>query len=404
MRAPIGTLLLLIHASVTLHTKVVSACNTPVFRYALERWQPDNYEIIVLHRQPLTDEQNQLLELLRQAARDEDAPANMTVRTVDQTRPLDEGDQQLLSAASLPEQSPGMLIRYPVFTDTDRLAFSGPFDSATVRALIDSPARRAVVERIAAGDSVVWVLIECGDSAKDDAAEQVLRQRLDHVEKTLQLPGPVDNGVDALFPPDKSSPETTTDTTLRLTLIRVSQEVPEERVFVSLLINSETDLHEYNEPIAIPLFGRARSHYALVGKGINDDNIDQSCQFLCGACSCEVKMQNPGADMLVRANWEELVGNFSIDVQSLPPLTGVGAFEVSELPASVAVEPMPITTKQDESSPPAEVAHAPVSDGNATATAYQNPIHWSVIVIVMLGLLVVSVGSILIKSRQKTFW
>ena len=108
--------------------------------------------------------------------------------------------------------------------------------------------------------------------------------------------------------------------------------------------------------------------------------------------------------MLVRANWEELVENFSIDVQSLPPLTGVGAFEVSELPASVAVEPMPIATKQDESSPPAEVARAPVSDGNATPTAYRNPIHWSVIVIVILGLLVVSVGSILIKSRQKTFW
>ncbi len=29
------------------------ACNIPVFRYALERWQPDNCELILFHREPL---------------------------------------------------------------------------------------------------------------------------------------------------------------------------------------------------------------------------------------------------------------------------------------------------------------------------------------------------------------
>ena len=40
------------------------ACNIPVFRYALERWQPDNCELILFHRGPLTPDQQQKLNQL----------------------------------------------------------------------------------------------------------------------------------------------------------------------------------------------------------------------------------------------------------------------------------------------------------------------------------------------------
>ena len=33
------------------------ACNVPLFRYALERWEPDAYVFVVFHSQPLTAEQ-----------------------------------------------------------------------------------------------------------------------------------------------------------------------------------------------------------------------------------------------------------------------------------------------------------------------------------------------------------
>ena len=33
---------------------VAEACSVPVFRYALERWQADPYEVFVFHRGPLT--------------------------------------------------------------------------------------------------------------------------------------------------------------------------------------------------------------------------------------------------------------------------------------------------------------------------------------------------------------
>ena len=402
MRTCICAMPLLIVTSVTLHAEVSSACSTPVFRYALERWQPDNYEVVVLHRQPLTVAQNELLETLQRAVDNENSPANVTVRTIDLTQPLKERDQQLLDMTGPPEQSPWMLVQYPVFTQTDRLAFAGPFDNETVQVLLDSPTRRAVVNQIATGASVVWILIESGDSAKDDVAQQNLRQRLAHLEETLELPGPVDSGIDALFPSDESSPEPATSLSLQFTLVRVGRDVPEERGFVSMLINSEVDLYEFSEPIAIPIFGKGRSHYALVGKGINDDNIDASCQFLCGACSCEVKAQNPGADMLVRANWERLVTDVAVDDQPLPSLIGLGALA----PATASTESESTVTVQDASLLPASVASTPVSGENTTATntttaMHSQSLYVTVIVMFMLGFLVVAVGTVLIKSRQK---
>ena len=42
--------------------ETVRACNVPVFRYALERWQSDNYELLVLHQRDLTLEEQQKVD------------------------------------------------------------------------------------------------------------------------------------------------------------------------------------------------------------------------------------------------------------------------------------------------------------------------------------------------------
>jgi len=58
------------------------------------------------------------------------------------------------------------------------------------------------------------------------------------------------------------------------------------------------------KPMAFPLFGRGRALCALVGKDINADNALEISEFLVGQCSCLVKADSPGADMLFRADWE----------------------------------------------------------------------------------------------------
>ena len=58
-------------------TTSARACNVPVFRYALERWKPSNYEAHVFHKGPLTPEQKKQVERLS-------APgANLNVSVID---------------------------------------------------------------------------------------------------------------------------------------------------------------------------------------------------------------------------------------------------------------------------------------------------------------------------------
>ena len=60
-----------------------------------------------------------------------------------------------------------------------------------------------------------------------------------------------------------------------------------------MLLGSESDLREFNEPIAIPIYGRGRTYFALVGNGINPEMIEENCRFLIGACSVPSEAGKP---------------------------------------------------------------------------------------------------------------
>src|SRR5262245_42396535 len=61
----------------------VSACKVPVFRYALERWDPGEYEVIVFHRGPMATEDRKGVDFLRSQGEGAKLPGNLVVRTVD---------------------------------------------------------------------------------------------------------------------------------------------------------------------------------------------------------------------------------------------------------------------------------------------------------------------------------
>jgi hypothetical protein len=83
--------------------------------------------------------------------------------------------------------------------------------------------------------------------------------------------------------------------------------------------------------MVFPVFGRGRALLPLVGAGITEANITAAAGFLTGACSCEVKALNPGFDLLLPADWDNLL-----------MLTGDGAYIAGELPSSAEPEYVPI--------------------------------------------------------------
>ena len=58
------------------------ACNIPVFRYALERWNADEVEIVVFMDQRLTKEQSDYIEKLQQQSVTAGGPVNCRVAPV----------------------------------------------------------------------------------------------------------------------------------------------------------------------------------------------------------------------------------------------------------------------------------------------------------------------------------
>ena len=278
----------------------LSACSVPVFRYALEHWTPDRYEGLVFHRGELTEIQQALVKQLNgepgNAAR-----ANLRVRTVDLDE-LEAAEWNAVWASLGAESLPWMLVRPDQRTGINWLRTSQPLTPSNVSSLLDSPARKEIAKRIAGGDSTVWLLLESGDEEADRAAAEQLETRLKYLGSVLTLPelsavdianGLVSVGAEGLK--------------LKFSSLRVSRKDAAESSFVQMLLGVEDDLHEINEPMVFPIFGQGRALYALVGAGINNEMIDTAAMFLTGSCSCEVKEQNPGVDLLLAADWVGMV-------------------------------------------------------------------------------------------------
>uniref|UniRef100_A0A7C2K208 Uncharacterized protein n=1 Tax=Schlesneria paludicola TaxID=360056 RepID=A0A7C2K208_9PLAN len=269
-------------------------CNVPVFRYALEHWRPDPYRLTVFHREPLSAEEQDRLAVLAQRNL---SHANVVVRTLDVNR-LDEVDRPLF--ASLAEQPlPRLVVQYPAALGLDEPVWTGGLGSDDLAALLDSPARRELVRRLADGETAVWVLLTTGDAAQDDAAAALLTDELQALSRKLKLPELTESPEDILL---GSAP-----LKVSFSLLEVSRNNLAERALVAMLLGCESDLAPLKEPMVFPVFGRGRALLPLIGAGISGDNIHTSAAFLTGACSCQVKNQNPGFDLLHTADWATLL-------------------------------------------------------------------------------------------------
>lgn len=285
---------LLAVAIALLSVTTVHACNIPVFRFALDRWRPDRYELTLLHDQSLSEQDQRLFDKLEKYADRPDCPANVNVSRVDLSRKHDRAWDKVAKQTTLP----CLVLRFPDGTDIAEPIWIGPLKDAPLRQLLDSPARREIARRIWNGASAVWVLLESGDAKKDAAALDTLKESLSRLEKSVKLPELTTSPQDKLLNP--RGPKVR----IEFSVLKVPRTDAGEDMLAPILLRSEDGLIDRREPMVFPVFGRGIILHALVGKGITERNIASSAGFLCGACSCEVKAQNPGVDLLMTADWE----------------------------------------------------------------------------------------------------
>ena len=100
---------------------------------------------------------------------------------------------------------------------------------------------------------------------------------------------------------------------------RVKRSDLAEQPFLRILTANRPSPPE--EPLVVPIFGRGRTPGPLLGSTITPDTIMNACEYLCGACSCQVKSGNPGYDILFLANWREKLNSGLVVVDKKLPNT-----------------------------------------------------------------------------------
>ncbi len=279
----------------------VVACEVPVFRYALERWSPDPYRLLVIADGPLED--NHLMALKRLEGTPE-SPAAAVVKIHDISKSKDAFVQQLWKMQGTGTK-PVMVALYPERSsvDPEQVAFTSDISDTKIEHMVSSPARQEIVRRMSEGHSAVWIFLESGHADKDRVALKTLKEQLEKDAEWLKLPSPEEMEI---------KPELLGSTKIRLqiqfSVVSVRRDDPKEQFLIDCLLNSESDLRDFDEPMAFPVFGRGRVLYAVVGQGISADTIRKASSFIVGPCSCQVKEQNPGFDLLLSCDWDELVG------------------------------------------------------------------------------------------------
>jgi hypothetical protein len=345
------TVCAIILSGVATHT--VLACSVPVFRYALERWEADSYEVTLSHRGSLSATEEAAAGTLKEAA--DQFAANFTFTDVDVSGPTNV-PLPWLTAGFAPASAEGLMI-----------AWQGPFTAQSGRALLDSPLRRELVRRLLAGSSIVWILLD-----GDPATTTMLQTELQRLQAEVVLP-----------PVDPEDPRTAGNTNLivAFSVLPVSRTDPAEQFLVSMLLNMHSGLDQVRGPVLIPVFGRGRMLAAFHGKDLNPAVIVDVVGFLCGPCACEIKAQNPGVDLLLTADW---VGGLTKPVvvdPAMPPLVSLAAVAASAI---------------EESAPPLPSAPPPEPEPDIGVRW-----HRSAAFAVLLMVIVVGIGAAFMMRRPK---
>ena len=138
-----------------------------------------------------------------------------------------------------------------------------------------SPLREKIASELMSGMLCIMLYLKTGNPEKDDSALEIIKRTV------------------AVSPYREV-----------VSVTELDRNSPDEKHFVSMLLNVESDLKEINEPMLFGIFARFKALEPLLAKGISAENINLMIDFLTADCSCLIKDNLPGTDILFTNNWE----------------------------------------------------------------------------------------------------
>lgn len=281
---------------------LLQACDVPVFRYALERWPVDPYQAVAVEVTPFDAAEKAALETLRASSRKEGL--NLRVQVM---KPKAFAENAYGREVTGEVKANRLFLFYPKTSGLTRSPWNGPVSGAAVTKLATCGDRKKLMDHLLGGSSAVFLFLASGDRGTDDKARLLLEERLKALAREIKLPAKVAAAGEKAADPVNQL-KSKVPFKIHFTLQTVPKAGPQKTVLRPLLLGLEADLVDLqNQPMVFLVYGRGRALPPLIGKGINQKMIDQLAYFVTGACSCQVKAQNPGTDLLLSRNWDKAI-------------------------------------------------------------------------------------------------
>jgi hypothetical protein len=262
------------------------------------RWQPTPYEVYSFHDDSNADAHAAVETAIAEVSEGTDNRANIVFIPVNLTDDPELNGVTPDIKAAWASQKNKTLPTYLISTPYGAQIYSGKLNAATIKTLVESPARKRMAQQLEAGKIGVLLFLNGKDKKENERARQILQGLVKEV---------AEGKVSLYSVPTDITGEEVADTTnpgLELGMIEVNRDDEKERWLVRSLLAMESDLPDETRPMVFLAYGRGRALLPYIGAGINRENLLQEVEFISGACSCTVKEQNPGVDLLVRYDWE----------------------------------------------------------------------------------------------------
>jgi len=332
------------------------ACTIPVFRYALDRWEADKFHLVL------------------PAAVSQD-PAGS-----DLLRPLRANGKANLDITTAPDVSKAELRSS---RDNDHRVWTGELNAASLESLLDSPARRQLLKHILSGDSVVWVLVE---TAADKAETERIEKRLRFLEQVAALPVQNPNDPDSQLGPGPPL-------RLKFTTLHLNRDDTAEQPLIQMLAGPNQKIDAATTSFAAAVFGRGRVLGAWPLADLDDASLEDACMFLVGRCSCRLKNENPGWDILMNVDWEKTLADVKATFVSAP-----AANEQEVQPQALSMAPVTITTQPTPGVPATSAGDLNIWIGSAQDDTYLIGLNWPLLT--GIGAFVLALVAILLLRKK----
>ncbi|MEW6359145.1 MAG: hypothetical protein AB1696_22615 [Planctomycetota bacterium] len=344
---------LILFLAAVLSAAAASACDLPVHRYALERWDRDTCFIVCYADGKPTEAEAEIERILDRTP-DDRFFANVSFKRVD-VKEINKLHERS-TARKLWEQH--QKAKLPHFVATSPLGgvfYAGPLTRQDLDPMLSSPKRNEMAKQICEEEKIVFLFLRSGNAEADKAAAAVVKE-LSASEIASEI----------------------------LAVIELDRNDPKELWLVRQLMAVEEDLAESKEPMVFPVIGRGHVLPPYVGDGISKENLEEAVMVLGGPCTCTVKAYLGGVDLLTNWNWEGAVyGGEEGEAAPLP--LGIALTKKEDKPAPKVQPKKPAAQAKDPKQPPSQ--DQPTPEPTLESHVARN-------VAVAVGALVVLVGAI----------